>query len=95
MNIVMTNMFKHWKSSKAKKESSKTMDYDPLQKATMKQGLVAQWLYHSRNQFKKLEMKQRDYLVDARIMHLLKAKLEFMIQVCTIHLQRIAKYVLT
>jgi hypothetical protein len=41
-------------------------------------------------------MKQRDYyLVDARIMHLLKAKLENMIQVCTIHLQRIAKYVLT
>ncbi len=74
------------------------MDYVwPItKKATMKQGLLAQWLYHSRNQFKKLEMKQRDYyLVDARIMHLLKAKLENMIQVCTIHLQRIAKYVLT
>lgn len=31
MNI-MTKMFKHCQSSKAKKESWKTMDYDPLQK---------------------------------------------------------------
>jgi hypothetical protein len=35
------------------------MDYDPLQKATMKQGLVAQWLYHLKEPILKIRSEAK------------------------------------